>query len=87
MAGETDVPDVEATTFILFSETQIEKINSQIRKNTIFMATYLILTVLLIVAELFYFRIADHFNIIDKPNERSSHSSIVLRGGGDFVCG
>ena len=24
----------------------------------------------------------DHFNIIDKPNERSSHSSIVLRGGG-----
>ena len=25
---------------------------------------------------------ADHFNIIDKPNERSSHSTIVLRGGG-----
>ena len=82
MAGETYVPDVEATTFILFSETQIEKINSQIRKNTIFMTIYLILAVLLIVAELCYFRIADHFNIIDKPNERSSHSSIVLRGGG-----
>lgn len=32
--------------------------------------------------ELIYFRIADKFNIIDKPNERSSHSSIVLRGGG-----
>ena len=46
------------------------------------MTIYLILAVLLIVAELFYFRIADHFNIIDKPNERSSHSSIVLRGGG-----
>ena len=46
------------------------------------MTTYLILAVLLIGAELFYFRIADHFNIIDKPNERSSHSSIVLRGGG-----
>lgn len=29
-----------------------------------------------------YFRIADRFNIIDKPNERSSHSSVVLRGGG-----
>ena len=29
-----------------------------------------------------YFKIADHFNIIDKPNERSSHSTIVLRGGG-----
>lgn len=29
-----------------------------------------------------YFKIADHFNIIDKPNERSSHTTIVLRGGG-----
>lgn len=36
----------------------------------------------LFVLELLYFRIADKFNIIDKPNERSSHSSIVLRGGG-----
>ena len=44
--------------------------------------TYTIIAVLLVVAELFYFRIADHFNIIDKPNERSSHSTIVLRGGG-----
>ena len=44
--------------------------------------TYLIISVLLIVAELIYFKIADRFNIIDKPNERSSHSSIVLRGGG-----
>lgn len=43
---------------------------------------YFILAAILIVAELLYFRIADHFNIIDKPNERSSHSSIVLRGGG-----
>ncbi len=29
-----------------------------------------------------YFRIADKYNIIDKPNERSSHSTVVLRGGG-----
>ena len=29
-----------------------------------------------------YFNIADLFNIIDKPNERSSHSKVVLRGGG-----
>ena len=36
----------------------------------------------LLVLELFYFRIADQCNIIDKPNERSSHSTIVLRGGG-----
>lgn len=32
--------------------------------------------------EITYFKIADKCNIIDKPNERSSHSSIVLRGGG-----
>ena len=44
--------------------------------------TYVIIAVLLLVAELAYFRIADHFNIIDRPNERSSHSTIVLRGGG-----
>ena len=43
---------------------------------------FLIIFALLLIAELIYFRVADHFNIIDKPNERSSHSSIVLRGGG-----
>ena len=43
---------------------------------------YLIIFALLLVAELAYFKIADKCNIIDKPNERSSHSSIVLRGGG-----
>ena len=46
------------------------------------MMTYIIITVLLLAAELIYFRIADKCNIIDKPNERSSHSTIVLRGGG-----
>ncbi len=46
------------------------------------MINLLIITVLLLILELVYFKIADHFNIIDKPNERSSHSSIVLRGGG-----
>lgn len=46
------------------------------------MTTYIIIFVLLLVAELVYFRIADKFNIIDKPNQRSSHSTIVLRGGG-----
>ena len=44
--------------------------------------TYLIIAVLLLAAELVYFKIADKCNIIDKPNERSSHSTIVLRGGG-----
>lgn len=50
--------------------------------------TYVIIAVILLAAELIYFRIADRFNIIDKPNQRSSHSSIVLRGGGIiFVLG
>ena len=43
---------------------------------------YLIVLVPLFLAELFYFRIADKCNIIDKPNERSSHTRITLRGGG-----
>jgi UDP-N-acetylmuramyl pentapeptide phosphotransferase/UDP-N-acetylglucosamine-1-phosphate transferase len=38
--------------------------------------------IVLFVLELVYFKIADRFNIIDKPNERSSHNSITLRGGG-----
>ena len=44
--------------------------------------TYLIIAVLLLAAELIYFRIADKCNIIDKPNERSLYSTIVLKGGG-----
>ena len=46
------------------------------------MLFYLLIFLLLLVAEIVYFRIADRYNIIDKPNERSSHSTIVLRGGG-----
>ena len=44
--------------------------------------TYGIIFVILLVLELVYFKIADKCNIVDKPNERSSHSTIVLRGGG-----
>lgn len=43
---------------------------------------YFLILVLLFLAELFYFRIANRLNIIDKPNERSSHTRITLRGGG-----
>ena len=46
------------------------------------MVVYLLIAVLLLVLELAYFKVADKCNIIDKPNLRSSHSSIVLRGGG-----
>lgn len=44
--------------------------------------TLLIILAMLFILELVYFRIAAHYNIIDKPNERSSHKRIVLRGGG-----
>lgn len=48
----------------------------------------IIITAILLAVELVYFKIADKCNIIDKPNERSSHSTIVLRGGGViFVIG
>jgi len=43
---------------------------------------YIGIFVILLILELLYFKIADHFNIVDKPNARSSHSRIVLRGGG-----
>lgn len=43
---------------------------------------YVIITLLLLAIEILYFRIANRFNIIDRPNERSSHSRITLRGGG-----
>ena len=46
------------------------------------MITYLVILALLGVLEVCYFMVADRFNIIDKPNERSSHTRIVLRGGG-----
>lgn len=43
---------------------------------------YCVIFVVLLVLEFVYFKIADKCNIVDKPNERSSHSTIVLRGGG-----
>ena len=48
---------------------------------------YGITFVVLLAMELAYFKVADHFNIIDKPNERSSHSTITLRGGGIIFLG
>ncbi len=43
---------------------------------------YLVIVAILFIAELVYFKVADKYNIIDKPNERSSHTQITLRGGG-----
>ncbi len=36
----------------------------------------------LLLVELLYFRIARRYNIVDHPNERSSHTLKTLRGGG-----
>lgn len=46
------------------------------------MTAAIIITIALFAILLIYFRIADKFNIIDKPNERSSHTTVTLRGGG-----
>ena len=46
------------------------------------MYIYLIVATLLLAMELVYFKVAEKLNIIDKPNARSSHSLVVLRGGG-----
>lgn len=42
----------------------------------------IILSLLLFILELLYFKIAKKYNIIDQPNHRSSHTQLTLRGGG-----
>jgi len=43
---------------------------------------YIIATIILFISIIIYFKIADKYNIIDKPNHRSAHTQITLRGGG-----
>ncbi|MDP9960215.1 MraY family glycosyltransferase [Chryseobacterium lathyri] len=43
---------------------------------------YIFVTVILFASLLIYFKIAHKYNIIDKPNHRSAHTQITLRGGG-----
>ena len=62
------------------NENEYENDNNQELENMGLI--YGIIAAILLIAELVYFKIADHFNIIDKPNERSSHTKIVFRGGG-----
>lgn len=42
----------------------------------------ILLLIVLLASELLYFKIADKYNIVDKPNERSSHKHLPVRGGG-----
>jgi UDP-GlcNAc:undecaprenyl-phosphate/decaprenyl-phosphate GlcNAc-1-phosphate transferase len=43
---------------------------------------FFLMAMLLLAAELIYFRIAIRFGIVDRPNDRSSHVSPAIRGGG-----
>lgn len=46
------------------------------------MPIYLLAFVLLLAFFVLYFRMAKYFKIVDKPNERSSHTKLTIRGGG-----
>jgi UDP-N-acetylmuramyl pentapeptide phosphotransferase/UDP-N-acetylglucosamine-1-phosphate transferase len=46
------------------------------------MENFVLVSVLLLVISYLYLKIAIRYKIIDKPNERSSHSKITVRGGG-----
>jgi len=43
---------------------------------------YSIIAATFFIGMLLYFRIADHYDIVDHPNDRSSHSEVTIRGGG-----
>jgi UDP-GlcNAc:undecaprenyl-phosphate/decaprenyl-phosphate GlcNAc-1-phosphate transferase len=46
------------------------------------MIQLIVLTILFFCIEYAYIQLADKYNIIDKPNERSSHTKPTIRGGG-----
>jgi len=46
------------------------------------MEKYLLVFSILILSSISYFKLAKKFRILDKPNERSSHTNITIRGGG-----
>lgn len=43
---------------------------------------YCFIFLILFILELAYFQLADRYNIIDKPNQRSLHTQTTIRGGG-----
>ncbi|RVU91919.1 glycosyltransferase family 4 protein [Flavobacterium columnare] len=43
---------------------------------------YSVISLLLFLIMLLYFKVADKYNIVDKPNHRSAHTEVTLRGGG-----
>jgi len=49
----------------------------EIPSLTLFISFFLLIGALLV-----YFRLAEKWGIVDRPNERSSHTSLTIRGGG-----
>ncbi|PAW93411.1 UDP-GlcNAc--UDP-phosphate GlcNAc-1-phosphate transferase [Mucilaginibacter sp. MD40] len=47
---------------------------------------YFIVLVAFFILMLLYFKIAERYNIVDRPNERSSHTVVTIRGGGIIFC-
>lgn len=45
-------------------------------------STFALFTFIILFIEILYLRIAKYYHITDHPNERSSHHSITIRGGG-----
>ena len=65
------------------SGTNVGKAASDAAKSRTFaFMKYLIATLVFLAAELLYFTVAKKFNIVDRPNERSSHTQVTLLGGG-----
>ena len=46
------------------------------------MLLYSIIFVVLLISLILYLKLAKAYNIIDKPNHRSSHDEVTIRGGG-----
>ena len=46
------------------------------------MEKYILVLAVLIISSIIYLKLAVKYKIIDKPNERSSHTKITVRGGG-----
>ena len=46
------------------------------------MEKHLLVLIVLIISSFIYLKLAVRFNIIDKPNKRSSHTNPTIRGGG-----
>ncbi len=56
--------------------------NSLFDFSTVQIINYSLITVFFIIGLLFYIKKAAKWQILDKPNERSSHKTITIRGGG-----